>query len=221
MKRKLIIFGNSSFAEMVAYYFEEQANYTVVAFTAHERFITTPQINLRPVIPFESISKEFKASEHDFFVALEHGRQNVARAEVIEEARTLGYQLTSFISPLAHLSSRAQVGAHCLILEKTILQYGVVIGANSIIGANSFFGQSCQVGQHNFFGNSFFADRHSIIGSYSIFGSHVRIAEAITIHDWANIQSFETVKDSMSVPTIIHPILRNPGYIIDKRPNKI
>jgi UDP-3-O-[3-hydroxymyristoyl] glucosamine N-acyltransferase len=217
MKRKLIIFGNNGFAEMVAHYFEEQADREVVAFTAHERFISTAELGSRALLPFERIADEFSPADHELFVALEHGRQNVGRAEVAAEARDKGYRLASFVSPTANVSSRAQLGEHCLILENSVIQYGAEIGANNFIFANSFFGQSCRVGANNYFGSAFFADRHARIGSYSVFGSQVRVAESVVVHDWAHIQAFETLQESLHLPTIIHPILRTPGHVVDKR----
>jgi len=217
MKRKLIIFGNNGFAEMVAHYFEAQADRKIVAFTAHEKFITDSRLAGRPLLPFEKIVAEFSPADHEFFVALEHGRQNVGRTEVAAEASTLGYQLASFISPHAHVSSHAKLGEHCLVLENAAIQHGVEMGANNLVFANSFFGQSCRVGANNYFGSGFFADRFAQIGAFSVFGSQVRIAESVVIHDWAHIRAFETITESLTVPTIIHPVLRNRGHIVDKR----
>ena len=217
MKRKLVIFGNNSFAEMVAHYFEEQADREVVAFTAHEKFISDSRLGSRPLLPFENITAEFAPADHEFFVALEHGRQNVGRAEVAAEAAALGYQLASFVSPAAHVSSQVRLGEHCLILENAVIQWGTEIGANNLVFANSFFGQSCRVGPNNYFGSGFFADRFAQIGKFSVFGSQVRIAESVVIHDWAHIRAFETLTESLTVPTIIHPVLRTRGQIVDKR----
>jgi UDP-3-O-[3-hydroxymyristoyl] glucosamine N-acyltransferase len=220
MQPKLIIFGNNSFAAMVAHHFTEQAGREVVAFTVHGRFISTVELEGRPILPFETLAEKLPPAGHELFVALEHGRQNTGRADVIAQARALGYSLPSFISPTASISSHARIGDHCLILDQVVIQYGVVIGHNNFILANSMIGQSCKIGDHNYFGSTFFADRHVTIGSYSTFGSAVRIAEALNIHDFASIHAFETITESIPLPTIIHPILRRPGYVIDRRQPK-
>ncbi|MGB8168324.1 MAG: hypothetical protein WCF18_12575 [Chthoniobacteraceae bacterium] len=217
MKPKLIIFGNSAFAEMVAHYFEEQGDRFVVAFTAHEKFITQAQLGSRRLLPFESIVEAFAPSEHDMFVALEHGRQNVARGEVAAEASAMGYRLASFVSPYARVSSQARLGDHCLVLENAVIQHGVVMGENNFISANCFFGQSCQVGANNYFGSGFFGDRYVKVGSHSVFDSQVRIGESVSVHDWAHIQAFETIRQTVPLPTIIHPVLRTPGHVVDRR----
>jgi UDP-3-O-[3-hydroxymyristoyl] glucosamine N-acyltransferase len=218
MSRKLIIFGNNAFAEMVAHYFEDEAQREVVAFTAHERFLgPAQQPGAKPLIPFEKIADEFAPAEHEIFVALEHGRQNAGRADVIAEAKAKGFEPASFISPAARVSSNARIGEHCLVLEGAVIQHGAVLGDNNLIFANSFFGQSCTVGAHNYFGSAFFADRYARIGSFSVFGSQTRIGEAVTVHDWTQFPAFETVRESLTQPTLIHPVLRTPGRIIDRR----
>lgn len=217
MNRKLIVFGNNSFAEMVAHYFETEAQREVAGFTAHQRFITAQQLAGKPLVPFEAVTAEYAPAEHDIFVALEHGRQNVGRAEVLSEARAKGYLPASFISPAARVSAAAQIGEHCLVLEGAVIQHGAVIGENNLVFANAFFGQSSRVGAHNYFGSGFFADRLVHIGSFSTFGSHVRVAESVAVHDWTQIQAFETVRESVSIPTLIHPVLRTPGRVIDRR----
>lgn len=217
MKRKLVIFGNNNFAEMIAHYFAAEADREVVAFTAHEKFIAEPRIGSRPIVPFENIADAFSPDEHEFFVALEHGRQNVGRTEIAAAASTLGYKLASFVNPTARVSANAKLGEHCLVLENAVIQHGCEVGANNLIFANTFFGQSCRVGANNYFGSGFFADRFAEVGEFCVFGSQVRIAESVVVHDWAHIRAFETISESLTKPTIIHPVLRSRGHIVDKR----
>ena len=217
MRPKLIVFGIGDFPQMVAHHFEREAGFQIAGFTAHERFVKSPRLGDLPLAPFESLSEMFSPKEHQIFVALESGRQNLARAEVLEEALAMGYSPASFISPSAEISSGAKIGKHCLVLEQAIVQYGAEIGANNIILAKSFFGQNCRVGANNYFASDFFADRHSRIGSYCVFGSRVAVAESVAVTDWTSIQAFERIRESITVPTIIHPALRTPGRIVDRR----
>jgi len=217
MRPKLVVFGIGEFPQMVAHHFEREAGFQIAGFTAHERFVKSPRLGDLPLAPFESLSEMFPPTEHQIFVALESGRQNLARAEVLEEALAMGYSPASFISPSAEISSGAKIGKHCLVLEQAIVQYGAEIGANNIILAKSFFGQNCRVGANNYFASDFFADRHSRIGSYCVFGSRVAVAESVAVTDWTSIQAFETIRESIALPTITHPTLRAPGRIVDRR----
>jgi hypothetical protein len=51
MRTKLVIFGNTAFAEIADEYFTHDSPYEVVAFTAHRKFVHEPVLRGRPVIP--------------------------------------------------------------------------------------------------------------------------------------------------------------------------
>ena len=55
--KKIIIFGTSGFAEVANFYFTNDSNYDVVAFTANKKFITKSKLFGLPVIPFEDLEK--------------------------------------------------------------------------------------------------------------------------------------------------------------------
>jgi UDP-3-O-[3-hydroxymyristoyl] glucosamine N-acyltransferase len=217
MKPKVIIFGVGSFAKMVAESFDAFGAGTVVAHCVHQRFMPGEQLGSLPVVPFETLAQQFDPAEHEIFVALEHARQNAARAEILDQAKQMGYRPASLISPSALLSTDVELGEHCLVLENVVIQFGAKVGRNNFFLANGFIGQGSQVGDHNYFGSAFFADRHSSLGSYCTFGSQVRVAESIRVHDWSFIKPFQDVTESLVCPTLIHPVLRAPGRVIDRR----
>ena len=53
--KKLILFGNGKIADVIFYYFDNDSEYEVAAFTCDQKYINTPEFNGRPVIPFEEI----------------------------------------------------------------------------------------------------------------------------------------------------------------------
>ena len=217
MSRRLVIFGVGPFADLIAYHFEAQGGREVVAQTVHERFVPAELSGSRPVVPFETLAARFSPGEHEVFVAIEHSRQNAARADIAAMARQQGYRLASFVSPSAAIAANVTFGEHCFVMDQVIAQHGASFGENNILHAKGFFGQNCQVGSHNYFSAGFYAERFARIGSNNFFGSGVRVAEAIEIRDWMYVKSFQTIEQPMSLPTLIHPALRSPGHVIDRR----
>lgn len=214
--RKLVVFGVGPFAEMAAHYFESAGGYKVVAYAAHEKFMPPSWHGPRPLHMFESLPAHFPPAEHEVFIALEHARQNMARAEIAAEAKAMGYRLASFISPTASIATNVAFGEHCFVMEQVVVQYGSCFAENNILGAKSFFGQACQIGAHNYFGAAFFADRSVVIGSHSVFESHVRVAASVQVHDWTFVKAFQDIASSITEPTIIHSALRAPGRVVDR-----
>lgn len=205
---------------MVAHTLETRADCQIVAHVAHGRFIPSSWLNPYPVIAFEEILDHYPVGEYEIFVALEHARNNVARAQIAAEARSLGYRLFSFVDPSASLAKGVKVSEHCLVLGNVTAQFGVYIGENVIIGANCFFGQGATIGADSYFGSGVFVDRFAKIGRNCVVGSQVRIAEGVSIHEWTFLKSFQEVTVSIKRPTIIHSALRTPGHIVDRRQKK-
>ena len=58
-KRKLIIFGDSAFAEIAYEYFTHDSEYQVVAFTISKEYIKKTSLFDLPIIPFEEVEKHF------------------------------------------------------------------------------------------------------------------------------------------------------------------
>ena len=68
--RKLVILGDSAFAEIAYEYFSHDSEYEVVAFAVEQAFLKRDQLFGRPVVPFESLEAHFGPAEHHFFAAI-------------------------------------------------------------------------------------------------------------------------------------------------------
>ncbi|MGF6924158.1 DapH/DapD/GlmU-related protein [Paraburkholderia sp. 40] len=216
MSRKIVVFGISPFSRMVCSLFADSGADTVVR-TAHQRFIPQDEHGDLPFVPFETLPQSHPPHEYEVFVALEHARQNIARAEIAETARQQGYRLASYVSPSAQLGARVVIGEHSLVLEGAIAQYDVRIGNNVIVGARCFFGQGTEIGENAYFGSAVFVDRFSKIGRHCTIGSQVRIAESVKVPAWSYLKAFEDVHSSLTEPVFIHEALRASGRIVDRR----
>ncbi len=217
MSVPLVVFGLGGFVDLVAHHFESEGGRRVVAQTAHRRFIPAEWSGERPMLAFEELADRYEPARHEIFIALEHGRQNAARADIAAEARALGYRLASFVSPTARVAEGVDIGEHCFIMDGVLVQHGSRIGDNNIIHANAHIAQACCIGDHNYFGAGFFADRYSRIGSFNAFGSQVRVGESLEIGDWNFVKSFQTIEAPINRPTLIDASLRAPGHVVDRR----
>lgn len=220
MDSKIIVFGVSPFSRMVCALLEAGGK-TVAARTAHVRFIPVAagdgQTDGPPFVAFETLAQTHAPHEHQVIVALEHARANVARAEIAEAAKAMGYNLASYIHPSAQLGEGVTLGEHCLVLEGVIAQYGAHIGANAILGAKCFLGQQVRVQSNVYFGSGVFVDRFAQIGHHCTFGSQVRIAESVNVPNWTQVKAFEDLRESLKQPTLVLDGLRAPGFIVDRR----
>ena len=121
MKKDLVIFGIGKIAEVVFYYASKECGYNVVAFCVDEQYKTGEKFQGLPVVPFESIEKNYPPADYDMFVAIGYHDLNRLRELKCNEAIGKGYTLISVVSPLTSLPSNVTFGYNCFIMPPAII----------------------------------------------------------------------------------------------------
>jgi sugar O-acyltransferase (sialic acid O-acetyltransferase NeuD family) len=180
-KRKLVIFGLGDFARLAAVYFKEDSSYELVAFTADERYITTPEWLGEPVVAFEQIETLYPADDYCLFVAVGFKRVNKARAQVYNACKSKGYELANYVNSTAVCSGQTTMGDNCFILEKTIIQPFVSIGNDVIIWAGSHIGHDSTVGDHVFIAPCVAISGNVRVAPYCFIGINATLRDGISV----------------------------------------
>src|SRR6516162_4036008 len=94
--KKLILAGDSAFAEIAYEYFTFDSEYEVLAFTVEKLYLRMTHLFGIPIIPFEKIEKKYPPSEHYFFAALTYLQLNRVRTRLLFEAKLKGYKPASY-----------------------------------------------------------------------------------------------------------------------------
>jgi sugar O-acyltransferase (sialic acid O-acetyltransferase NeuD family) len=208
--KKLVIFGNSAFAELAHHYFQYDSEYSVVAFTVDAAYLREATFKHLPVIAFEDLAKEFPATECDLFVAMGIQQVNQQRAAKVAAAEAIGYKLASFVSSKAKVSEDLLMRPNSMVMDGAHLQPFVEIGRDTIIWSGCGIGFRSRIGNHCWLvattlGESVVVGDYSFIGlgstiapSRSIGASNVIGAGALILHD---TKDFEVYKGHASVPS--------------------
>ena len=133
MPTKLVVFGSGDIAELAHYYFSNDSEHEVVAFTLDEEYIQSDTFCGLPVVPFAEVKSAFPPEDHALFIALSYSRLNEVRKEKFLAGKAKGYTLTSYISSRAMCNDG--VGDNCFILEDNTIQPFVTIETTSPCGA--------------------------------------------------------------------------------------
>jgi sugar O-acyltransferase (sialic acid O-acetyltransferase NeuD family) len=181
MVKKLVIFGLSEIAELASYYFTEDSDYTVAAFTVDEDYKTTDLFMGKPVVSFETIQNEFPPSQYDFFVALSYTSMNDLRKAKFLEAKRLGYQLVSYVSSHSTILNDGRIGENCFILEDNTIQPSVIIGDNVTLWSGNHIGH------------------HSIIKDHVFISSHVVVSGGVVVEESCFIGVNATLRDHIVI----------------------
>ena len=162
MPKKLIIVGDSAFAEIAFIYFSEDSEYEVVAFSVEEEFLRQSTLFDLPVHAFEALPKYYNPNQHDIFVAVTYAELNRLRKRLMMQAKDMGYGLASYVSSNAFIASNVTIGEHNFIFENNTLQPFVEIGSNVVVWSGN------HIGHHSKIGNDCFISSHVVISGYCV-----------------------------------------------------
>ena len=115
--KKIVIVGDSAFAEIAHEYFDADTEYEVVAFAVELAYLKRQQLNGLPIVAFETLVETYPPAEHEVYVATVYTQLNRLRTRLARAAKEHGYKLASYISPRAFVWRNVEIGEHCFIFE--------------------------------------------------------------------------------------------------------
>ncbi|MEK3725860.1 acetyltransferase [Paenibacillus sp. FSL H8-0034] len=179
--QKIVIFGTGDFAELAYYYFNNDINYEVVAFTVNKLYISTDKFLGLPLIPFEIVESIYPQDQFHMFVAVGYTQINKVRSNIYMQAKSKGYRFASFISNDAIIAKNVQLGANSFILEGVIVQPFVKVGDAVILWSG------CHIGHH------------SIINNYCFIAPNASLSGNVIINEGCFIGNSAVIRDSVEV----------------------
>lgn len=181
--KKLVIIGDSAFAEVAYEYFTHDSEYEVVGFTVESAYLKKNELFGLPIISFEQIEEHFNPSEVDFYAALVYTQLNRLRTRLYQAAKAKGYRPASYISSRVFVWHNVQFGEHCFIFEDNTLQPFVNIGNNVVlwsgnhIGHHSVVQDNCFIASHVVISGFCDIGRNTFIGVNATLANNVAIGE--------------------------------------------
>ena len=177
---KVIIFGNTDWAEVIYFYLKHDSDHEVVGFTVDEDRITSDSFQQLPVVSYQKLEQFFSPLEYKLFIPISYQKLNKLRAEKYADAKERGYQFISYISSKA-IYYGTPVGENCCILENNIIQPHTVIGNNCIIAQRNNIGHHCVIDDHCFITSDAVIGGGTVIGAYTFVGLNATIRNYIKI----------------------------------------
>lgn len=183
MSKPLVIFGTAEMAELARFYFENDSEYRVVAFTVDDGFAASDSFQGLPLVPFSQVTKRFPPAEYEMHVALSYARLNRLRQEKYEQAKKAGYRLASYVCSKTVSWPDLSIGDNCFILENQTIQPGVRIGSNVMIWSGNHLGHGTEIGDHTYVASHVVISGHCKIGQRNFFGVNSTLRDFCTIGD--------------------------------------
>lgn len=179
--RKLVLVGDSAFAELAHEYFEHDSDYEVAAFSVEKKYIKRDEFLGLPVVPFEDLEQRFDPSGHELFVAVVYSQLNRLRTRLAAIAKRKGYRLASYISPRASIWRNVTIGEHCFIFEDNTIQPFAKVGNNVVLWSGN------HIGHHSTICDNCFISSHVVISGFCEVGENTFMGVNSTVADCVKI----------------------------------
>ncbi|MFC2176378.1 transferase, partial [Bacteroidota bacterium] len=124
MKKQLVIFGVGELGQLAQFYFSNDSDYEVVAFTVDRAYVTESEYLGLPLVPFDELKKTYPPAEYELYVAIGYTKLNENRIKKYYEAKSKGYSLASYVSSKSSQWKDLKVGENTFIMEgNTIMPF--------------------------------------------------------------------------------------------------
>jgi sugar O-acyltransferase (sialic acid O-acetyltransferase NeuD family) len=179
--RKLVIVGNTAFAEIACEFFVHDSDYDVVGFSVESEYLKGEELSGLPVVPFEELEDSFAPSEHDVFVAATYTQLNRLRTRLANAAKERGYGLATYVSSGAFVWRNVELGEHCFVFEDNTVQPFVNIGRNVVLWSGNHIGHHSTIRDNVFVSSQVVISGFCDIGDNCFLGVNATIANDVTI----------------------------------------
>lgn len=171
---KLVIYGNSDFAELIYYYFTNDSKYEVVGFCVDKDFIKSDKFLDKPLVSFEEVEKIFPPNEYKMFVAVGYKNMRL-RAKLYKKTVDKKYEHINYISSKSIIDESNIIGKNNAILHGVVLEPFAKIGDNNIINTN------VAICHHANIMNDCFIAAKSLVGGFTTIKNNCFIGFSSTI----------------------------------------
>jgi len=177
--RKLVIVGDSAFAEIAREYFDADTGYEVVAFAVETPFLKRETLHGLPVLPFETLEERLDPARHDVFVACTYTQLNRLRQRLAADAKARGYKLASYVSPRAFVWKNVELGEHCFVFEDNTVQPFVTLGSNLVLWSGNHIGHHSVIKDHVLFTSHVVLSGHCVVESFCFLGVNATVRDKV------------------------------------------
>ena len=178
---EIIIFGNSVFAKLICFYFNNYSEHKVVAFTVDKKYILSNKFNGLPLVSFDKVTELYPPSKYKMFIAIGYKSLNKLRSQKYLEAKKKGYSFVSYIHSTSIISKDVKIGSNCFIFENVIIQPFVKIGDNVLIWSGSTISHNVTIEDNCYLSPRVVIAGYTNIKEYSFLGINSIIRNDIEI----------------------------------------
>lgn len=190
---KLVIIGNTSNARLAHYYFENDSDYKVVAFSVDKKYIEENSFCGLPVVDFATLEEKYPPTGYNVFVAIGYNNMNKVREKMYNLSKQKGYYLPNYISSKSSFLTQEEIGDNNLILEDNTIQPFVKIGSNNVFWSGNHIGHDAQIRDHCFITSHVVISGFTVIKNNCFLGVNSTFRDGIVVGAYSLIGAGATI----------------------------
>lgn len=209
--KKLLIFGNGSFARLMKWYIDNDDKREVVAFCCEEKYISDNTFCDLPIIPFEKVDNLYPKESYEILLGIGYSQMNNIRKRVFNECKAKGYKIASYF----HSSTLIQtnnIGEGNIVLENTLIQPFVEVGQGNLIWYDISIAHDTVIGNFNTIAGKASLCGNVIIKDNCFIGNGSIVRDGIIINDFALVGAGTYIRKDFKEHEVIS---RAKDYILD------
>lgn len=181
--KKIIIFGDTSFAGILAEYIHSDTSDRVVAFTVNSEYIKDRvSFENLPLISFEQLKNQYSSNDHYVLVALSAAaKKKHFNATITGLVRAMGYQLYSFVHSTAFVAGSVTRGDNIMIFPHAIIEPRAIIHDGVIVRSGAYVSHETEIGAYSYLAPRATFSGKVITGSHCFFGTNSTIRDRVVI----------------------------------------
>lgn len=179
--KKLLIIGDSAFAEVAYELFSHDSAYEVLGFAVESAFLKKRELFGLPVVALEEAEKHFAPDQVDFYAALVYSQLNRLRTRLYKQAKSKGYRPASYVSTRAFVWRNVAIGEHVFIFEDNTVQPFVKIGSNVVLWSGNHIGHHSVVRDNVFIASQVVVSGFCDVGENCFMGVNATVANNVSI----------------------------------------
>lgn len=185
--RKIIIFGDSSFAERLSKYILFEKRETFLGFTQEDEFCSRNSILGFPVYPLSQL-RERVGDNVELLLAVGYSQMNNLREKIYKILVEKGFEIGSWMSVNSFVYTDA-VGEGTLVLPNTLIGPGCDLGKCNIFESSVTLSHDNSVGDFNFISTGVVIGGHTVVKNHCFFGLNSTIKSDIVMNDYTLLGS--------------------------------
>ena len=203
--KRLIVFGDTSFAGIVAEYINSTDIAQVVAFTIDESFLNN-RITFEgfPLVSFQEVENHYHPNDFEIIIAVS-ASSKVKHLNSIKfaEAKNKGYRLFSFVHPAAFVAPSAQIGENVILFPHAVVEPRAMIGNGVFVRSGAYVSHETKIGSYSYLAPRAAFSGKITTGEHCFFGTNCTIRDNVSIGSDVIVGAGATILSDLPDQTVI------------------